>query len=456
MARKKISNLFGIFLDKWIDLKVGRINSEEIFKQILLICTMLALVSTICNMALGLADIMINATAIITVVLAFLYYLCRFKKLYRFTLNAFIIILFFILNTLWIVNAGSHGPTLLIVQAFVPLFLFFSEVRNRTLIIFLFCVNTIILFGVEYFYPDLIMGYNSDSERLIDVFIISIIFFAFEVPLLYFTQKQFIAESMKAINSEKVKSAFLANMSHEIRTPMNAILGFSELLRSPDLDEKSKNQFIDIIKDNGNVLLQLLTNVMDASKLEAGVIEVNYKMVKIKSLFERIYTTFVNQIPATKSLYFTHKIPNELKNLEFYSDELLIYQILSNLISNAIKFTETGFIELSVEADNAQEPEWIQINVEDSGPGISEESKTDIFKRFNQGNFELKEKKEGVGLGLAICNELATKINGEINLNSDGKTGSIFSIKLYAQRHISTDNMDSLRNVKSEDLKVRV
>ena len=428
--RKKLCNIVGVFLNKWIDLKVGKINSREILKQILLLCTILSLLSTANNIVLGLSNNLIITTSSITIFLAILYQASKNKKLYRIVLNTFIIFLFAMLNTLWMFNGGSNGPILILVQALVPMFIFFSESKNRFLIISFFCANTILLFMVEYYFPEWITGYVSNRQRFWDVFFMSSVFFIIEVPLLYFVQKQFILKSMKAINSEKVKSAFLANMSHEIRTPMNAILGFSELLREPDLDSDSKNQFIDIIKDNGNVLLQIINNVMDASKLEAGVVEVNFKKVKIEPLFERIYTSFLNQIPSTKKIFFTYQIPNELKKVDFLTDELLLYQILSNLISNAIKFTREGFIELGLEASNNKNPKWIKIYVKDSGPGISKKYKQHIFTRFNQGSLKFKDKKEGVGLGLAISTELAKKLNGNIDLFSDGKNGSTFTLHL--------------------------
>ncbi len=426
-----ISDWAGIFLDKWIDLKLGKLNSKEIFKQILLLCILLAMFSTISNAIMGLAHQLIITTSAITFFLGILYYLVRFKNLHHIALNIFIISIFIILNLLWFFNGGSLGPTLLIVQAFVPMFIFFSDVKRRLLIILLFCANTTILFGLEYFHPEWIITYKSSEDRLFDIFIISCAFFAFEVPLLYFIQKQFIAQSLKAINSEKVKSAFLANMSHEIRTPMNAIVGFSELLRDPNLEEEMKDQFIDIIKDNGNVLLQLINNILDASKIEAGVVEVNYKKVKLKPLFERMYTTFLNQIPSNKNLFFTYKFPSNLNDIEYYTDELLLYQILSNLLTNAIKFTRKGFVEFGLEAPGVDNPQWIKVYVKDSGIGISKVVKKEIFDRFNQGNFNLKEKREGVGLGLSISNELAKRLNGTIDVQSDGKSGSIFYVTLY-------------------------
>lgn len=430
MNKNRIAYLFNTFLEKWIDLKIGKINSKEVFQQILLISLIVALVSSISNIILKLSTELTVTTCSITTVFSILYYLTRYRNLYRSIVYTYIAFTFIILNTLWFTNAGSFGPTLFIFQAFVPMFLFFLEIKKKLLIVSLFSANIFVLFAIEYFHPNISIQYSSNQERIVDIFFISVIFFIFEIPLLYYVQKYFVAESLKAINSEKVKSAFLANMSHEIRTPMNAIIGFTELLKDNDIEDKMKNEYLDIIKDNGNILLQILNNVMDASKIEAGLVEVNNKIVKIKPLFERIHATFLTQIPSNKKLLFTYEIPDKLTDIDFFTDELLLYQILSNLISNAIKFTHTGFVKFGVKASEFTNPQRIRFYVSDSGSGISTADKDQIFKRFNQGHFDLNNKKDGVGLGLAISSDLANKLNGKITLETNQNTGSTFFVTL--------------------------
>ena len=432
MIPRKKPNPKTSFFNELLDIKIGKIDPKIIFRQIVFICIILTSLATISNKAIGLSDQLTWFTAVITVFLLVIFQVSKFERYFQLCLFTFITCLFAALNIFWIYNAGSHGPTIFMVQAFVPIFIFFYEAQRRLLIIFLFCLNTAALFALEYYHPEWIIGYDNNNERLLDLFVIFIIFFLFEVPILYFAQNQLVSESINAINSEKVKSAFLANMSHEIRTPLNAILGFSELIREPDLDQEIKNQYIDIVKENGNVLLQIINNVMDASRIEAGIIEMNPKSVQLQPLFDRLYNAFISQIPSNKELFFTFSIPDELKNLTFYTDELLLYQCIGNLLSNAIKFTEKGFVEFGLEANSKEDPDWIKIYVKDSGPGISNKYKRKIFERFNQKGFEQRNKNEGLGLGLSICHELTKKLNGEINLCSDGKTGSIFTIKLIA------------------------
>lgn len=440
-------------LKRWNDSNIGKLNSQEIYEQILKLCILLAGVASIGNIILKLGNILIISTILITLIFVLLYYLCHFKGYYKSSVKIFIASQFLILNVLWLNNGGSYGPTLLIFQAFIPMFIFFTELKNKLLIVFGLFVNIHFLFAIEYFYPHLIILYQSPVDRLFDALVITFLFFIIEIPLLYFIQKQFFSQSQKAINSEKVKSAFLANMSHEIRTPMNAIIGFSELLGESELDESTKKQYIDIIKDNGNILLHLINNVMDASKLEAGIVEIHNKTVSLKPFLERLHASLKPQIPSDKEVVLTCHVPEELEGVMFYTDELLLYQILSNLVTNAIKFTDKGYVKFGFEASSTVDPEWIQFYVSDSGKGISKKNQENIFERFNQGHFDMKNKKDGVGLGLSISNELAKKLNGVIGLESDGKTGSTFYVTMYS--HKSKHKDSGKKNGKNQLIKAK-
>lgn len=130
-------------------------------------------------------------------------------------------------------------------------------------------------------------------------------------------------------------------MSHEIRTPMNAIVGFAELLKSPDLTKNEQHDYIDIIRQNSDLLLNMLNNILDLSKLEAKLVEINTSEFSISSLFSQIYNAHITQIRKTR-LFFEKDIPDEIKNIVIKSDRTLLFQVFSNLITNAIKVTRQG------------------------------------------------------------------------------------------------------------------
>lgn len=452
MKDKKAFFTIDFPLERLIDLKIGKINSKGIFEQILKLCIILGASSSVGNVWLGLGTTLVVATVIMTLIYALLYYICHYKGFYQTSVKLFIASQFTLLNILWIYNGGSYGPTLLIFQAFIPIFIFFTELKNKLLILVLLFININILIAIEYVYPHVIIPYQTATARLFDTLVVTLLFFLIEIPLLYLVQRQFFAHSLKAIESEKVKSAFLANMSHEIRTPMNAIIGFSELLGDPELDDCSKNQYINIIKDNGNVLLQLINNIMDASKIEAGIVEVHRKNIHIKSLLQRLHASLLHQIPSAKELSLTYHVPELLEEIEFNTDELLLYQILSNLVMNAIKYTDKGYIKFGFDASSPHNPEWLQFYICDSGKGISPQNQQVIFERFNQEHFDSKNKNDGVGLGLSISNELARLLNGTIHLDSDGKTGSTFYVTINSTK--TKNKISGKMNGKSAASKV--
>ncbi|MEG1899838.1 MAG: HAMP domain-containing sensor histidine kinase [Bacteroidales bacterium] len=217
-----------------------------------------------------------------------------------------------------------------------------------------------------------------------------------------------------AENADKLKSQFLANMSHEIRTPLNAIVGFSELLADID-DPIEKREFIKIIEANNRQLLQLINDILDLSKIEAGTLEFHLEQVDMSHLIEELYQIF---LPACndKGIELIKDIPST--GYCFLSDRNRIAQVVSNFITNAIKFTSKGHIKIGfIEREND-----IKIYVEDTGIGISEEKRRTVFERF----VKLNSFAQGTGLGLSICMMIVSRLGGEIDVDSTKETGSTF------------------------------
>lgn len=235
-----------------------------------------------------------------------------------------------------------------------------------------------------------------------------------------------------AERSVKVKDLFLANMSHEIRTPMNGIIGMIDLLSGTTLSSEQKN-YIKTIKKSSETLLTILNDILDLSKIEAGKMKLKKSPVRLKSVFEKLYALFSQQALAKNTNLYYHID----KNLAEYVmiDETRLLQVLSNLTSNAIKFTEGGgSIDLGVKkAKNDPAGRMIRVDVTDSGIGISRENVERLFQSFNQLDNSTSKAYSGTGLGLAISKEMCRLMNGEIGVTSTEGMGSTFWFTFEAE-----------------------
>ena len=236
-------------------------------------------------------------------------------------------------------------------------------------------------------------------------------------------EKDLVAAKERAEESDRLKSAFLANMSHEIRTPMNAILGFAALLKEEDLDPDEKKQFVDIINSSGYSLLEIINDIIEMSKIEAGQISINKKETDIYKLTSTVFSQ--HTIHANnKNIELKFSPPAVNEELILLVDDIKIKQILTNLMDNAIKFTDDGHVELGYKVHETE----IEFFVKDTGIGISKENHQSIFDRFNKISWETGTKKiyPGTGLGLSICKAYLDKMGGTIRVESEKGKGTSF------------------------------
>lgn len=239
-----------------------------------------------------------------------------------------------------------------------------------------------------------------------------------------------------AEEANRVKTAFLANMSHEIRTPMNAIQGFSEVILKGNLSEKSTFDFIEIINNSSKQLLNVINDIIDISMIEAGQLKIIYDTVKLNRLLENIYCLHSNSAKS-KGLRFnvSYGLPNTVDSIN--TDEHRLAQIINNLISNAIKFTNEGYVEFGYKLKDAH----LEFYVKDSGIGIPIEFHDLIFERFRQVDDKLSRDYGGTGLGLSICKSIIEMMGGEIWIESEPNKGSTFFFTLsYEQKYPAIEN----------------
>lgn len=232
-------------------------------------------------------------------------------------------------------------------------------------------------------------------------------------------EKESLADALeKANESDHMKSVFLANMSHEIRTPLNAIVGFSSLLTELELPQEEKKQYAEIITTNNDLLLKLINDILDLARIESGHISLHMNSCDLTELVKNLYNAYLLDIP--ESIVFHIKCPETPICLTTDRDRL--YQVMENILNNAIKFTSKGFIEIGYQY--LPDKQEVCLYVQDSGMGISQEDQETIFERFKK----LDDFVQGTGLGLSICHAITQRLDGRISILSEKGKGSQFTL----------------------------
>lgn len=271
-------------------------------------------------------------------------------------------------------------------------------------------------------------------------------------------QQNLITAKNKAEEADKLKSTFLANMSHEIRTPLNAIVGFSELLTETD-DAEEKFEYKQLIETNSEILLKLIGDILDLSKIEVGSIDINRQKLNLCQLCDELYRFFQQRIKNPKVIL---KLINPYTKCVANFDKYRFMQIFTNFVTNAIKYTPQGEIVMGYECMPGQ----VRIYVKDSGIGIPEEKKNRIFSRFEK----LDTFAQGTGLGLSICKAIADATGGEVGFKSKANIGSEFWYIGYTDveyveksevadedlNNKSTEHLSANSSVKIKDLNILI
>lgn len=227
-------------------------------------------------------------------------------------------------------------------------------------------------------------------------------------------QRQNELDLIKAQEADKMKNAFIANMSHEIRTPLNAIVGFSRLITETD-NASEQQEYLTIINNNSDLLLQLINDILDFAKIESGTLNYNLSWVDLKDVCQEVYISQSLKMTSDVALLYNGDM---LPSVRLRTDTQRIEQVLLNLLSNAIKCTNQGFVSLSYEVEG----DFVRVFVTDTGIGIDKEKQASVFERF----VKLDDFRQGTGLGLSICKMIIEKLGGEIGLRSELGKGSTF------------------------------
>lgn len=273
--------------------------------------------------------------------------------------------------------------------------------------------------------------------------------------------QELLQAKIHAEESDRLKSAFLANMSHEIRTPMNGILGFAELLKEPDLSGEQQKYFISIIEKSGARMLSIINDIVDISKIESGQMRIEKRETNINEQLDYIYNFFKPEVEA-KGISLSLKTALPVNDVNMFADSEKIYAILTNLVKNAIKYTNEGNIEFGYVVKNAPKTEgidseyFLEFFVRDSGIGIPEDRRDAIFERFIQADILDKMARQGAGLGLAISKAYIEMMGGKIWVESEIGKGSTFYFTLpFSPTASNTNRHESQITKLAEDIQIR-
>ncbi|PKL85920.1 MAG: hypothetical protein CVV22_05150 [Ignavibacteriae bacterium HGW-Ignavibacteriae-1] len=266
----------------------------------------------------------------------------------------------------------------------------------------------------------------------------------------YESHQELIKSKEHAEQSDRLKSAFLANMSHEIRTPMNGILGFASILKEANLTGEERDEYLELMEQSGIRMLNIINDIVDISKIESGLMEFHSKETNINEQIDYIYTFFKPEMDK-KNIKFSSKKSLSGKDAVINSDREKIYAILTNLVKNAIKYTDEGSIEFGYDVKTKNETSELEFYIKDTGIGIPKNRQEAIFERFIQADINDKMARQGAGLGLSISKAFVELLGGDMWVNSEVGIGSTFYFTLPYKTDPDENSVEQTNGVKNSN-----
>lgn len=338
------------------------------------------------------------------------------------------------LNTLWIFNNRSEGPILYLLIVFYLLVLLLSTKTRIVLVSIVALINLFVLFYVDYLLPMETLKYPDKLTLLLDNYMG--VFFALFIVLAMVAvlKNHYFKELIHAQESDKLKSAFLANLSHEIRTPLNAVIGFSSLIND-GIEPEEREEFVQLIRENGNQLTNLVDQLIILSKFESGTIKMQIQELNLSKFLEELFNDY-DESAQEKGIVFDYILQGD-ETIQV--DINLLTIVMKELLSNAIKFSNFGKIRIGAVNRLGK----CKFFVKDQGIGIQQEDIDKIFDRFIKIEKPSSKLVRGTGVGLSLAKMAVQEMGGNLMVKSTYKKGTIFYFTIPASKVFSKKGMSS-------------
>ncbi len=407
----------------------NQIKSEEWFdfeKQFLLPLSLMGMffstVSVLLNIIMGLNRVLIAVPLAGVAIFTIVYIMARKDYHITFAKWLFIFSTLFLINLVWRYNYGDRGPWFFLLILLYSYLIFMLNGKQLLFLSIILIINVLVLFFYEYTHPNVLGHYPSDNVRMLDFYSAILLFGATAYVLMSIAKMSYLTQYKKAKTADKLKSSFLANMSHEIRTPLNAIVGFSNLLADGTIKEKEREEYISIINNSSETLLQLIDDILDVSLIEVNQVKTNKMDFSVNKLMQNLEKTYIPILKEKKGDAVELKLKLPEKSFWINSDQIRINQVLVNLLNNAIKFIHHGTIEFGY----TLESNHLKFYVKDTGIGIEHDNLAHLFERFYKIEDDNRKLYRGTGIGLYLCKKIVEILGGTIHVSSEYGKGSVF------------------------------